>query len=107
MTPKEIAWLTRLAFGGDGCVNPRHVGLAGQTQRYFELGPFRGRLGSFLAAVRDASRRSRNMPGLAPAGHLLDLACGTGSVVHKDALAGREVTFGRITLENLRLGRSD
>ena len=79
----------------------------GKLKDTLSWGRFEGVWESFLAAVRDASRRSRNMPGLAPAGHLLDLACGTGSVVHKDALAGREVTFGRITLENLRLGRSD
>lgn len=69
--------------------------------------PALAQMGLFFATVQDASRESRNVLGLAPASDFVDLTGRAGPVVHEDALTGREVTFGRLTLENLRLSRPD
>jgi hypothetical protein len=50
----------------------------------------------------DASGGSCNVPGLAAASNFLDLTCRAGPIIHKDALADRQVAFGGFTFKNLR-----
>jgi len=60
----------------------------------------------FLAAVRNAPRRSRDVINLAATDHFLDLARRTASVIHENALASGQGAIARFALENLRMGRS-
>jgi hypothetical protein len=57
----------------------------------------------FFTGMRNASGGSRNVPGLAAASNFLDLTSRAGPIIHKDALADRQVAFGGFILKNLRL----
>jgi hypothetical protein len=60
----------------------------------------------FLAAVRNAPRRSCDVINLAATDDFLDLARRTASVIDEDALASGQGAVARFVPENLRIGRA-